>query len=83
MKGSKWLSSHGRDAHLAGEAGKELAANSEKLFSMAPKVHRVQVVAEKQGLGAALRCETNAIGSRISIGSCLQRWSRTSAAQVL
>ena len=37
----------GRDAHLNGEAAKELAANAEKLFSVAPKVHRLQVVAEK------------------------------------
>jgi len=37
----------GRDAHMKGEAAKELAANAEKLFSVAPKVHRVQVVAEK------------------------------------
>ncbi len=36
-----------REAHLSGEAGRELAANAEKLFSVAPKVHRVQVVAEK------------------------------------
>jgi len=27
--------------------------------------------------------ETHSVGSRISIGSCLHRWSRTSAAQVL
>jgi quinol monooxygenase YgiN len=36
-----------RDAHLNGEAGKELAANAEKLFSVAPKVYRLQVVAQK------------------------------------
>jgi quinol monooxygenase YgiN len=37
----------GREAHLNGEAGQELAANAEKLFSVAPKVYRLQVVAEK------------------------------------
>ena len=36
----------GRDAHMKGEAAKELAANAEKLFSVALKVHRVQVVAK-------------------------------------
>ena len=36
-----------REAHLKGEAGQELAANAEKLFSMAPKVFRLEVVAEK------------------------------------
>ena len=36
-----------REAHLNGEAGQELAANSEKLFSVAPKVYRLQVVAQK------------------------------------
>jgi quinol monooxygenase YgiN len=36
-----------REAHLNGEAGQELAANAEKLFSVAPKVYRLQVVAEK------------------------------------
>jgi quinol monooxygenase YgiN len=34
----------GREAHLNGEAGQELAANAEKLFSVAPKVYRLQVV---------------------------------------
>jgi len=37
----------GRDAHMKGEAAKELAANAERLFSMAPKVYRLQVVAQK------------------------------------
>jgi len=37
----------GREAHLNGEAGQELAANAEKLFSVAPKVNLLQVVAEK------------------------------------
>src|ERR1700722_4134950 len=36
-----------REAHLNGEAGQELVANSEKLFSVAPKVYRLEVVAEK------------------------------------
>src|ERR1700691_2032787 len=36
-----------REAHLSGEAGQELAANAEKLFSVAPKVYRLQVVAQK------------------------------------
>jgi quinol monooxygenase YgiN len=36
-----------REAHLNGEAGQELAAHAEELFSLAPKVHRLQVVAEK------------------------------------
>jgi quinol monooxygenase YgiN len=36
-----------REAHLNGEAGQELAANAEKLFSVAPKVYRLQVVAQK------------------------------------
>jgi quinol monooxygenase YgiN len=37
----------GRDDHMKGEAAKELAANAEKLFSQAPRVHRLQVAAEK------------------------------------
>lgn len=37
----------GRDAHLTGEAAKELVANAEKLFSKAPKIRRLQVVAQK------------------------------------
>ena len=36
-----------REAHLNGEAGQELVANAEKLFSVAPKVNRLQVVAQK------------------------------------
>jgi quinol monooxygenase YgiN len=36
-----------REAHLNGEAGQELAANAERLFSVAPKVYRLEVVAEK------------------------------------
>lgn len=37
----------GREAHLNGEAGQELVEQAEKLFSVAPKVHRLQVIAEK------------------------------------
>src|ERR1700722_15538851 len=37
----------GREAHLNGEAGQELAANAGKLFSVTPKVYRLQVVAQK------------------------------------
>ena len=36
-----------RDAHLNGEAALELTANAEKLFSVAPKIYRLQIVAEK------------------------------------
>jgi len=36
-----------REAHLSGEAGRELVENAEKLFSEAPKVYRLAVVAEK------------------------------------
>jgi quinol monooxygenase YgiN len=36
-----------REAHLNGEAGQELAANAEKLFSVAPKIYKLQVFAEK------------------------------------
>jgi quinol monooxygenase YgiN len=36
-----------REAHVNGAAGQELAANAEKLFSLAPKVYRLQVVAQK------------------------------------
>jgi quinol monooxygenase YgiN len=38
-----------REAHLNGEAGKELVvvANAGTLFSVAPKVYRLQVVAQK------------------------------------
>ena len=35
-----------RKAHLNGEAGKELSANAERLFSEV-KIHRLQVVAQK------------------------------------
>jgi quinol monooxygenase YgiN len=36
-----------REAHLNGEAGAELVAHAEALFSEPPKVYRLQVVAEK------------------------------------
>ncbi len=36
-----------RKAHLNGEAGQELAANAETLFSVAPKIYHLQVFAQK------------------------------------
>ena len=36
-----------REAHLNGEAGQELAANAEKLFSVPPKIYRLQIFAQK------------------------------------
>jgi quinol monooxygenase YgiN len=36
-----------REAHLNGEAGQELVEKAEALFSVAPKVYRLQVVAQK------------------------------------
>ena len=36
-----------REAHMNGQAGKELAANAEKLLSGAPKIYRAQIVAQK------------------------------------
>jgi quinol monooxygenase YgiN len=36
-----------REAHLNGEAGQELVEKAEELFSVAPKVYRLQVVAQK------------------------------------
>ena len=36
-----------RDAHLNGEAGQELVDKAEELFSVAPKVYHLQVVAQK------------------------------------
>jgi len=36
-----------RDAHLNGEAAQELATNAETLFSDAPRIFRLDVVAEK------------------------------------
>jgi quinol monooxygenase YgiN len=36
-----------REAHLNGEAGQELVEKADELFSETPKVHRLQIVAEK------------------------------------
>ncbi|MDR3489702.1 MAG: antibiotic biosynthesis monooxygenase [Bradyrhizobium sp.] len=36
-----------REAHLNGAAGAELVARAAELFSVAPKVYRLQIVAEK------------------------------------
>lgn len=36
-----------RDAHLNGEAGQELVEKADDLFSVAPKVSRLQIVAQK------------------------------------
>ena len=36
-----------REAHLNGEAGQELREKAEELFSVAPKINRLQVVAQK------------------------------------
>lgn len=36
-----------RDAHLNGEAAAELVAHAAELFSEAPKISRLQVIAEK------------------------------------
>jgi quinol monooxygenase YgiN len=37
----------GRQAHIDGEAGKEFVARAPELFSEAPKIYMLQVVAEK------------------------------------
>ena len=37
----------GRDDHLKGELAKALMAKAEELFSEAPKIHRLRVIAEK------------------------------------
>ena len=37
----------GRDAHLNGEIAKALMAKSEELFSEAPKIHKIDVLANK------------------------------------
>ncbi|WFU74867.1 antibiotic biosynthesis monooxygenase [Bradyrhizobium sp. CB2312] len=37
----------GRDAHLNGELAKALFGRAEELFAVAPKVHRLHVIAEK------------------------------------
>ena len=36
-----------RDAHLNGEIAKALMANAETLFSEAPKIHKINIVADK------------------------------------
>jgi quinol monooxygenase YgiN len=36
-----------REAHLNGKAGQELVEKADELFSVAPKVYRIQVVAQK------------------------------------
>jgi quinol monooxygenase YgiN len=36
-----------RDAHLNGEIAKALMANAEALFSEAPKIHKITIVADK------------------------------------
>ena len=36
-----------REAHLNGEAGQELLEKAEELFSVAPKIYKLQVFAEK------------------------------------
>ncbi|WP_419758809.1 putative quinol monooxygenase [Acidisoma sp.] len=36
-----------REAHLNGEAGRELVEKAEELFSAAPKAYRLQVIAQK------------------------------------
>ena len=36
-----------REAHLNGEAGQELVDKADELFSLAPKVSKLQVVAQK------------------------------------
>jgi quinol monooxygenase YgiN len=37
----------GRDAHLNGEIAKALMASAEALFSEAPKIHKINLIAEK------------------------------------
>jgi len=36
-----------RQAHLDGEAGQELVEKADELFSVTPKVYRLQVIAQK------------------------------------
>lgn len=36
-----------REAHLNGEGGQELVEKADELFSVAPKVYRLQIVAQK------------------------------------
>jgi len=37
----------GRDAHLNGEIAKALRANAEVLFAEAPKIHKIDILADK------------------------------------
>jgi len=37
----------GRDAHLNGDIAKALMAKAEELFSEAPKIHKIRILAEK------------------------------------
>ena len=37
----------GRNAHLNGEIAKALMANAEALFSEAPKIHKIDILADK------------------------------------
>jgi quinol monooxygenase YgiN len=37
----------GRDAHLNGEIAKALMANAATLFSEAPKIHKINIMADK------------------------------------
>jgi quinol monooxygenase YgiN len=37
----------GRDAHLNGEIAKALMANAEALFAEAPKIHKINILADK------------------------------------
>ena len=37
----------GRDAHLNGELAKAVLGRADELFSVAPKVHRLQMISEK------------------------------------
>jgi quinol monooxygenase YgiN len=37
----------GRDAHLNGEIAKALMANAEVLFAEAPKIHKIDILADK------------------------------------
>lgn len=37
----------GRDAHLNGEIAKALMAKTDELFSAQPKIHKIDIIAEK------------------------------------
>ncbi|GAC1360831.1 MAG: antibiotic biosynthesis monooxygenase [Acidobacteriaceae bacterium] len=39
----------GRDAHLHGEIAKALMAKASELFIEAPKIHKIEIVADKHG----------------------------------